>query len=163
MTVSQRPSASTPLRIARKISPSDQCFNGPAGVRLEDMNDPTGIGKSSPMSRPPVSVPVFEWHAPQKPSTIPLPRAIRSGVASTLRIGIGAVRTCCLTIPTIMSAQTDDAATAGTTPPHFKNLFLIPEAQKPDQISDAAIAALAIKPKIFCMLLLNDLCAGKPA
>jgi hypothetical protein len=66
-----------------------------------------------------------------------------------------------------MSAQTDDAATAsttaGTTPPHFKNLFLIPEAQKPDQISDAAIAALAIKPKIFCMLLLNDLCAGKPA
>src|SRR6516225_844792 len=159
MTVSQRPSASTPLRIARKISPSDQCFNGPAGVRLEDMNDPTGIGKSSPMSRPPVSVPVFEWHAPQKPSESPLPRAIRSGVASTLRVETGALRTCCLTVPTTRSALTGDAATASTaastTPPHFRNLFLIRQAQKPDQISDAAIAANASKPKIFCMLLLN--------
>jgi hypothetical protein len=80
------------LRIARKISPSDQCFNRPAGVRLEDTNDPIGIGKSSPMSRPPVSVPVVEWQALQKPSTRALPRAIRSGVASTLRSGTGAPR-----------------------------------------------------------------------
>jgi hypothetical protein len=43
MTVSQRPSASAPLRIARKISPSDQCFNGPAGVRLEATTDPTRL------------------------------------------------------------------------------------------------------------------------
>src|ERR1700730_18193395 len=57
MIVSQRPSASAPLRIARKISPSDQRFNGPAGVRLEGTNDPTGIGTLLPMSRPPVSSP----------------------------------------------------------------------------------------------------------
>jgi hypothetical protein len=34
MSVSHRPFASTPLRTERKISPSDQCFNRPAGVRL---------------------------------------------------------------------------------------------------------------------------------
>src|SRR6478672_3851980 len=151
MSVSQRPFASTPLRIARKISPSDQFFNRPAGVRLEDTNDPIGIGKSSPMSSPPVSVPVLEWQALQKPSTRALPRAIRSGVASTLRSGTGARRACCLTIPTIVSAATDDTATTNTaaspTPPHFRNLLLTRQAQIPDQTSNAAAASIANKPK----------------
>jgi hypothetical protein len=35
-----------------------QWLNCPAGVRLEDTNDPTGIGKCSPMSTSPVSGPV---------------------------------------------------------------------------------------------------------
>jgi len=60
MTTSQFPSASTLLRIDRKSSPSDQWPNRPAGVRLADTNDPTGIGKCSPMSSPPVRAPVFE-------------------------------------------------------------------------------------------------------
>src|SRR5207253_9667656 len=127
MTVSHRPSASTLLRIARKISPSDQCFNGPAGVRLEDTNDPTEIGKCSPMSKPPVSVPVVEWHALQNPSTSALPRAIRSGVDPTLRSGIGALRACCLSIPAIKSELTDDAVTASAAASpklhHFKSCF----------------------------------------
>src|SRR4029079_6790380 len=44
MTVSQWRSASTPLRIARKISPSDQRLNAPAGVRFADTIEPIGIG-----------------------------------------------------------------------------------------------------------------------
>ena len=72
--ISQRPSGSTLLRMARKMSPSDQRLNCPTGVRLEDTNDPIGTGKCSPMSRPPVSVPVFEWQALQKPSEIAFPR-----------------------------------------------------------------------------------------
>src|SRR6266446_10785 len=166
MTVSHRPSASTLLRIARKISPSDQYFNGPAGVRLEDTNDPTEIGKCSPMSRPPVSVPVVEWHALQNPSTSALPRAIRSGVAPTLRSGIGALRACCLSIPAIKSALTDDTVTASAAAspklPHFKKLFLTRQPRKPKQASSAAIAINAIRQMIFCMLL-NEVSAGKRA
>src|ERR1700722_1499841 len=70
MMISQCPSRSTPLRMARKISPSDQWLNCPAGVRLEDTNDPIGIGRSLATSRPPVSVPVLEWQPLQKPSEI---------------------------------------------------------------------------------------------
>src|SRR5262249_15790841 len=43
MLISQCPSASMLLRMARKISPSDQRFTCPAGVRLEATNDPTGM------------------------------------------------------------------------------------------------------------------------
>src|ERR1700730_12568356 len=156
MSVSQRPFASTLLRIARKISPSDQCFNRPAGVRLEDTNDPIGIGKSSPMSRPPVSVPALEWQALQEPSTRALPRAIRSGVASTLRSGTGARRTCCLTMPTIVRAATVDTATTNTaarpTPPHFRNLLLPRQAQSPDQTSNAAAATIASKATVLTIV-----------
>ena len=155
MSVSQRPSASTPLRIARKISPSDQRFNRPAGVRLEDTNEPTGIGKCSPASRPPVSVPVLEWQALQKPSTRALPRAIRSGVASTLRFGTGALRACCLTIPTSVSALADDTTTTDTAaspaPPHFRKLLLTRQARIPDQASNAAAATIATRPRLLSM------------
>ena len=156
MSISQRPSTSTLLRIARKISPSDQRLNRPAGVRLEDTNEPTGIGKCSPMSRPPVSVPLLEWHALQKPSTTALPRAMRTGVASTLRSGTGALRACCLTSPAVMSAPADDTATASTAastmPLHFRNLFGTPRARKPAQISNAATTINAITPTMSCML-----------
>src|SRR6476620_9857074 len=155
MSVSQRPFASTPLRLARKISPSDQFFNRPAGVRLEDTNDPIGIGKSSPMSSPPVSVPVREWQALQKPSTRALPRAIRSGVASTSRSGTGALRACCLTVPTIVSATANDTATANTaaspTTPHFTNLFLILQARAPDHTSAVAAASIVVKPRMLAI------------
>src|SRR3954451_14989118 len=159
MSISQRPSVSTLLRIARKISPSDQRLNRPAGVRLEDTNEPTGIGKCSPMSRPPVSVPLLEWHALQKPSTTALPRAMRTGVASTLRFGTWALRACCLTSPAVMSAPTDDTATASTaatiTPLHFRNLFASRRARKPAQTSDATTAINATTPTTSCMLLLR--------
>src|SRR4029077_3937455 len=123
-------------------SPSDQRFNRPAGVRLEETNDPMRSGKCSPRLRPPVTVLVREWQALQKPSTRALPRAIRSGVASTSRSGTGALRACCLTVPTIVSAAANDTATANTaaspTTPHFTNLFLIRQARAPDHTSVVA-------------------------
>src|SRR3954465_13267025 len=98
--------------MARKISPSDQCFRAPAGVRLEDVNDPIGIGNSSPISRPPVRSPVLLWHPLQKLSEIDLPRATRSGVTTTARPGTGAWRACCFIIPAVVIALTDEIATA---------------------------------------------------
>src|SRR5262249_57253328 len=59
-------------------------------------------------------VQVREWPAVQKPATRALPRAIRSGVASTSRSGTGALRAYCLTVPTIVSAAANDTATANT-------------------------------------------------
>jgi hypothetical protein len=38
--------------------------------------------------------------------------------------------------------------------------FLILQARKPDQISNSAMAINAIRKMIFCILLLNELCAG---
>src|SRR5215470_407112 len=126
MTISQRPSASTLLRMARKISPSDQRLNCPAGVRLEDTNDPIGIEKRSPMSSPPVRGPVFELHAPQKLSAIARPRSICSGVPETFRFGIGAWRACDLNSPTIVSTLSTETAAANAavrpTPPHLTKL-----------------------------------------
>src|SRR6202790_2210439 len=85
MMISQCPSLSTPLRMARKMSPSDQRLSCPAGVRLEATNDPIGTGRSSATSRPPVSVAVFEWQLLQKPSDIALPRTICSGLPATFK------------------------------------------------------------------------------
>jgi hypothetical protein len=79
-----------------------------------------------------------------------------------------------LVIPAIVSALMDDTATVSTavspTPPHFRKLFLTRQAWKPDKVSNVATASNATKPMIFCMLLLNELsagkngwCAGKPA
>src|SRR5262249_49755800 len=112
-------------------------------------------GKCSPMSRPPVSVPAGEWHALQKPSTRALPRAIRSGVASTSRSGTGALRACCLTVPTIVSAAANDTATANTAAspmtPHFTNLFLIRKARTADHTSDVAAASIVVKPRMLAI------------
>jgi hypothetical protein len=63
---------------------------------------------------------------------------------------------CCFTMPAIVRALTDDTTIANTaarlTPPHFKNLFPTRQARKADQASNAAIAMIAVKPRMFCTL-----------
>ncbi len=61
-------------------------------MRFDDTNKPTLTGKCSPISTPPVSVPVLVWHALQKLSVISWPRRICSGVPSTFMTSVGALR-----------------------------------------------------------------------
>jgi hypothetical protein len=132
MMTSQRPPASTPLRMARKIWPSDQWRNCPAGVRLEDMNVPIGAGKSLPTSNPPVSVPFGEWQPAQKLLAMASPWRICCGVLAAIKSGAGALRTCIFERPASISTpakQTAEAdiTTSGVTA-HFTSLLRMPRA-----------------------------------
>src|SRR5262245_13452653 len=91
-----------------------------------------------------------------------LPRATRSGVASTLRCGTGALRACSLTIPAIASVLANDTATASTaaspTPPHFRALLLIcQEARMTAQTSNAVAATIDTRPRILSMCVIRVL------
>ena len=67
--------------------------------------------------------------------------------------------------PAIKSALTDDTVTVSSAAspkrPHFKKLFLTRQPRQPHQVRSAAIAINAISQMIFCMLLLNELSAGR--
>src|SRR3984957_16667584 len=130
--------------MARKISPSDHCFSGPAGVRFDDTKEPRRGERSLPTSKPPVSVPVLEWHAPQKLLAIASPRRICSLSASTFRLGAGASRKCILRSPATATPLIRHRATisrlAATDPAHRTARRLARQARKPSHASSIAAA-----------------------
>jgi hypothetical protein len=122
------------------------------------MSDPIGTGKYLPTSRPPVSVPVVEWQALQKPSEIAFPRRTCSGVPSTFVTGAGALRACSLNNPTmeirlIKVAAVDNTA-ATPAPLHLMRPFLVRQASRPDQASSAATSIKAARAKNSSMVCL---------
>jgi hypothetical protein len=82
-------------------------------------------------------------------------------VSSTLTLGTGAERACCLTRPVAVSVLTDDIrivnAAASPTPLHLKTRDRTCRAREPIQTMNAARATNKIRLIIFGIFVLNEL------